>query len=178
MIGLSSKVRVGLAAMVAAATLVGFSATTPGTAEAAKCYEKYIGRAGLRGGHLLPGQPGYLEELHVRVERVRLLRRVGGHGELQPPAGGLQPQERADGDHLLQLPWEQLRADLLERCPFPGVRERLRPSPAPVRGFRGGQFQYPARSVQTWSRSPTHVIPNRSKLASGGKDLTLRCRLA
>ncbi len=57
MIGLTSKVRVGLAAMVAAASLVGFAATTPGTAEAAKCYEKYVGAPVYEEGIYCPGDP-------------------------------------------------------------------------------------------------------------------------
>jgi hypothetical protein len=57
MIGLASKVRVGLAAMVAAATLVGFAATSPGTAEAAQCYERYVAAPVHEAGIYCPGDP-------------------------------------------------------------------------------------------------------------------------
>ena len=57
MFGLTSKVRVGLAALVAAATLVGVAATTPGTALAVKCHEEYVGSPVYEKGIYCPGDP-------------------------------------------------------------------------------------------------------------------------
>ena len=57
MFGLSSKVRVGLAALVAAVSLVGFAATNPGTAEAVKCEAQYIGEPVYEEGIYCPGDP-------------------------------------------------------------------------------------------------------------------------
>ena len=57
MIGLVSKARIGLAALVAAAALLGFTATTPGTALAVKCYEQYVGAPVYEEGIHCPGDP-------------------------------------------------------------------------------------------------------------------------
>ena len=57
MIGLTSKVLVGLAGLVAAATLVGFAATNPGTAEAVKCTPQYVGEPVYEEGIYCPGDP-------------------------------------------------------------------------------------------------------------------------
>ena len=57
MIGLTSRVRVGLVALVAAASLVGFAATNPGTAEAVKCTAQYVGEPVYEEGIYCPGDP-------------------------------------------------------------------------------------------------------------------------
>ena len=57
MIGLTSKVRVGLAALVAAASLVGIALTNPATAEAVKCHEEYVGSPVYEEGIYCPGNP-------------------------------------------------------------------------------------------------------------------------
>lgn len=55
--GKASKVRVGLAALVAAATLVGVMATAPQSVDAVQCYDSYVGAPINEGGIECPGNP-------------------------------------------------------------------------------------------------------------------------
>ena len=84
MFGLTQRARIGLViAAVATATTTGLFAGQAATAEAAvaapttACYERYVA-GDQREGHRVPWQPGDLEELHVCVERLRLLHRDRG----------------------------------------------------------------------------------------------------
>jgi hypothetical protein len=57
MIGLAGKARLGLAAIVATATLTGYAATIPTAAVAAECYEQYVGADINEYGIECPGNP-------------------------------------------------------------------------------------------------------------------------
>lgn len=57
MFGMTGRARIGLAALIAAATMAGYVATQPTAAEAVQCYERYVGAPVNERGIECPGNP-------------------------------------------------------------------------------------------------------------------------